>query len=390
MNRWGLYFLVVGLTLSALAGASLTVLYRWQVAPVLKHDQSVLDRHRTLYEDDLNYLEQFDVFSALAPSKAGTSDAGAVLNPAFTWIPVAIDANPPQRVDRELNERLIRMGIDWMSLAGKQKTNEKYNFPLLNQLEAYDHWDVEAHSPIENLIGDARFVPPQNLPIPDPIEILAEAKLNLIKGAQDKSYLASLLATRKLAQLLLSTENIQLVLLGLSVLDAERKAYRYYVDEKKFDAKSWVPVDRNVTRRAHRAILATRGYLRMWAKPEILEKYFLSEKQPFAFCAVVNEAFPLEFSLRQVLEPYLPGEMDFREEYRRLDAIYDRAKNSCRLRYLSRLVEEDRFAEKIPGPIGMNRLPYARKVFGMRLSTVSFGGFEDYEKAATGHNPASD
>ncbi|MES2854492.1 MAG: hypothetical protein V4692_01460, partial [Bdellovibrionota bacterium] len=238
--------------------------------------------------------------------------------------------------------------------------------------------------------SSGQFVPPQHLPIPDTVEILSSVKLNLVRAAQDKSFLATLTSTRKFAELLMTTENLQLVLAGVAVLDSERRAYRYYVDELKFDEKAWTPIDRNVTRRAHRAVLATRGYLRLWTNPEILNRYFLSETPAFAFCAVANEAFPLEFSLRKVLKPQWPGEMNFKAEYKTLEQIHARAESICRLRYLSRLSEENRFATEFPGPIVLNRLPYARKVFGMRLSSANFGGFDGYEKAAAGRNPVSD
>ncbi|HVK61760.1 MAG TPA: hypothetical protein VM432_09435, partial [Bdellovibrionales bacterium] len=128
MKSWGLYFLVLGLTLSAMAAVSLHLLYSWKVAPVLAVNKATQARHHKVFEDDLEYLSHFEVFEALAPMKNPNRDAGTLLNAKFSWTP------SPQgqlsHVDPELAERLIRMGTDWITLAAKQKTNAKYNFPV--------------------------------------------------------------------------------------------------------------------------------------------------------------------------------------------------------------------------------------------------------------------
>ncbi|MES2854491.1 MAG: hypothetical protein V4692_01455, partial [Bdellovibrionota bacterium] len=137
---WGLYFLIVGLTLSVLAAFSLTVLYNWKVEPVLKRDRAVHDKHIQLYQDDLDYLNQFDVFKALAPQKGDLRDASGILNPAYTWLPRPTEEVKVERVDPDLIERLIRMESEWITLAGKQKVTAKYQFPFLGQVAGFDIW----------------------------------------------------------------------------------------------------------------------------------------------------------------------------------------------------------------------------------------------------------
>lgn len=280
----------------------------------------------------------------------------------------------------------MRVGTDWVTFADK-KRKITADLSFFSGLSAFDVWDIEKNGPIESLISAARFVPPSKLPIPETSDLIAATKLRLIQGVYFKKPMEALTEVRQLANLLFTTENLELVLTGLALLDHERRGYNYFVQQKILPANAWQPIERNVTRRAQRALLAAPSYLRVWTDAEMMTKSF-AQTTPPGFCAIVNEAFPLEYSLRPMLEPQLPFERNLSEGYERLDAIYGKAKLTCRLRYLNKLVEADRFAE-VPGLFLLNRLPYSRKVFGMRLSTANFGGFEAYSQAEAQQSTAS-
>ncbi len=209
---------------------------------------------------------------------------------------------------------------------------------------------------------------------------MTAVKIRLMLGAADKDALNALRDVRNLARLMFTTENLQLVIAGIAMLDDERFAYRYFVDEMGLDPLAWTPYDRNVTRRAHRAIVATRGYVRLWTPPDIMKRLFeAGPDAPIGLCAALNEALPQEYALRSHLEPQWPFEHDLRQEYRRLDELYERSKASCRLTYLTHLISTGNFRVDIPGPLLLSRLPYARKVFGLRLSLNGSDGFEEYD-----------
>lgn len=382
-------FGAVIVTLIGLSIGGLQLLYAWRVAPTLNANLALQDRFHTLYEEDVEYIARSPLADLMAQNGM-SNDASQFLNSRFFWAPLPdgvqkVAAKPI--VDAELNEKILRLRNDWMTIAAK-KTSIDLDLSFLDSLSSYDHWNIEVASPIAYLTEKAIFVPPPRLPIPEANDVVSAIKVRLIQGAQTNKPSQALQAARDFARLLLSTENLQLVLTGLAVLDHERTAYRYYVDELKYPQKNWLPIDRNVTRRAQRAILATRGYLRLWTNEEYIAKYFLETPAP-AFCAVVNEAMPLEFSLRPVLEPKLPLEIDLRDEYSRLDRVFLKAQAGCRLRYLNRLVETGRFANELPGLLLLNRLPYSRKIFGLRLSTANFGGFDAYSAVDLGRAPGS-
>jgi hypothetical protein len=386
MSRLILYLSVIAFCLGVLAFGGLEILFNWRVRPVLEKDRSLQTRYHSPFMADVDLLEK----SALLPvPKTETPrDAGPVLNAKLFWSPLHERkfglAKPI--VEEATTEWFMRVGTDWVTFADK-KRKIKTDLSFFSGLSAFDVWDIEKNSPIEDLIGAAKFVPPSKLPIPETSDLIAATKLRLIEGFYSKKPMEALMEVRQLANLLFTTENLELVLTGLAVLDHERRGYNYFVQQKILPATAWQPVERNVTRRAQRALLAAPSYLRVWTDPEMMTKSFV-ETTPPGFCAIVNEAFPLEYSLRPMLEPQLPFERDLRDGYARLDAVFAKAKSSCRLRYLSKLVETDMFAE-VPGLFLLNRLPYSRKVFGMRLSTANFGGFEAYSQAEAQQSTAS-
>ena len=383
-SRWGLYLSVVAITLFALGVGGLNFLYRLRVKPGLDSQIEMQNRYKNLYEEDLQYLVKNASELSLGPS-GGTNDAGPFLNPLVQWTP---SNGRKSIVDEPTRVALMRTGGDWILQIAKGR-HPKVDLSFMKDLAKYDYWDIERGSPIAELTEKQVFVPPTRLPLPDTSDLMTAVKFRLIRGGLDRDFLPALRETRRLGTLLLSTENIQLVLAGLLVLDFERRAFRYYVDELKMDQKVWTPIDTNVTRRARRAVLATRAYLRLWTPSKTIEEFFLDKTIPPGFCAAVNEAVPFDYSLREILEPHFPFEMDTRAEYARLDRILGKAQTVCRLRYLTALTRDRRLSIRVPGPFLFNDLPYSRKIFGLRLSAADLGGFEAYGKQIGGPNEPS-
>ena len=387
MNRWGLYLSVVAITLFALGVGGLNFLYRWRVKPGLDVQIELQNRYRPLYEEDVAFLARNASELSLGAS-GGTTDAGPFLNPKVLWSPTQ-DHSAKAIVDQATRVALLRTGGDWILQIAKGR-HPKVDLSFFGELAKYDYWDIEKDSQISALIEKKVFVPPSHLPIPDTGDLVAAAKLRLIAGGLDNDFMPALRDARILGRLLMTTENSQLIIAGLLILDFERRAYRYYVDNLKMPQTTWTPIDANVTRRARRAVLATRAYLRLWTPTKSLQDLFLEKSIPPGLCAAVNDAIPFDYSLRGILEPHFPFEMDTRAEYKRLDRIYAKAQTECRLRYLTSLTNEGPLRIRVPGPIFFNDLPYSRKIFGLRLSSVDLGGFEAYGKQVGQQEPAAD
>jgi hypothetical protein len=381
VKSWGIYLSVVALLLFALGIGGLNILYRWRVKPYLSRQLAIQEKFHKPYEEDTAFLKE--AAARLGYNSSATeSDASFVLNPKVFW-------NPPLKgsklglghplVDEKLKIDIALAKDQWMTFVAKGRALGG-DLSIFKDLSTYDHWDIERESPISELAAKQTFVPPTRLPIPDVSDLTTVVKLRLIDGGLRRDFLPALRDVRALAQLMMTTENLQLVLSGIVMLDHERQAFDYYAKELKWQTTEWMPVDREITRRAHRAVLATRGYLRLWTKPSRLQAYFLGDTTPVGFCAAVNEALPFDYALRRVLEPQLPFEMSTQEEYARLDRILLKARTKCRLRYLTKLSERGRFHVPVPGPFLLSHLPYSRKIFGMRVSASELGGFTDYAR----------
>lgn len=377
MKLWG----YLGIGFLVLAGAGILgveYLGRTRVDPIIREYSAIQKSHLEAFIEDQTFLRRSDFF-VIPP--ADSADAGKVLNLRLPWQPPPKDENPkPARLSKELTERILRYRGDWMRHHGPLLKGNPPDLSLFDKIETFQIWDIEKTGPIAKLMDTGIFVVPEALPIPDSIEIITLAKLRLAAGAEYKNPKVALSQVRKLARLLLTTENIHLFSTGLSLLDIERVALTYYTDSGLLGEGEWQPVSRNYTRRASRAVWAARGYLHAWTDPEIIEKVFLGPDLPVGFCAAINEGAPKELSLRSIFMSQFPFERDLRGKFRLLEKVVARAKANCRIRYLSRMEELNRLRSVLPVPAFLTVLPFSRKIFGLRLATLPFTGFEAYKE----------
>lgn len=379
--------LAMALSLFTTALLLVQALYLTHVRPQMEKNRGVEAKHLGPFLADIETLRNVPHLQAMQTVRSGRSDAGAFLNEKVFWSPplnpaykVKAMGAPKPLVGPGTRETLMRLQDDWMRKHPRVK-HLKGDLSIFTALDRFDYWDIESNSPIAELASKSIYVAPSMLPFPDIQDFLSLAKLRLMRAALNGAddFIPALSDVRSLANLLLTTENQQLVLTGLALLDTERFAYSYFVKDRKMPAASWVPIEAEPNRIAHRAILATRGFLHLWTPKETLELIFLKGTPPIGLCAALNEALPLEFALRRVLEPQLPFEIRLSDEFSTLDDIYRRGHSHCRLRYLSEMVARAAFAMRVPGPFILNHLPWARKVFALRLSVYAFRGFGAYD-----------
>lgn len=382
VRRLTLFIAVTGALLLAVAAAGLLFLTKTRVEPEREHNAAVQRKHLKAYLDDLDFVAR-ERFFAQAPTKG--RDASTTLNPKVPWQPRELGAKPPveRLVDPAVRDRILRLRSEWIEHPGAFRS-AKADFSILKAMLTFDRWDIESEGPIAELAKDVRFVPPSRLPSPDTIEIMALVKLRLVTSIESDEELEALRETRQAAKLLFSSESLQLQLAALSLLDVERRAYRRFVETNEIEDETWRPIERSVVRRAARALWATRGYLRLLTPVDVFQSALLDPKrEPLGLCAAANEAYPVELSLKPLLDGAWPGEHDYSENYQMLDRALERALGSCRLRYLSALIKGNRFDSDLPVPALFARLPWSRQMFGARLGSLNFLGFESYE------NPAS-
>lgn len=386
MNFRGLVYLFsLFFLLGLIALAGIEALYHWQVYPLVVANQEIQYQFRDMYIDDLDHLANNKLLGASHQREISSADdAGPFLNLQLYWMPKAKNSSDDLNAYRqtplvpvEVRESLLRIGGEWMR-KNRRVLRLKADFSFFDQVSSYAFWDLEGTSPIASLISQNIFVLPSQLPIPESSDLIAATKLRLMKGAVDGQPLLALQQVRQFVRLLLTTENLQMVQTALVILDHERKAYQYYVDELNFDDSQWEPIDHESTHRAQRAVQASHGYLHLWTSKPLMDKLFLSPDRPLGYCAVLNENLPLPYSVRPLLEPQWPLERSYRSQYKELDEIFSHGKTFCRLKYLRHFSEIRNFSIRYPGPMILNKLPYSRKLFGLKLLALNFSGFDPY------------
>lgn len=384
-----LFFATALLTLLAVNIIGVEVLFEKNLRAGLDRIHAVQDEHLETYLADAEYLEASDLAKTLeqnrkvaTESSSGNYDAGPVLNKMLYWNPRGSFGRTEPLVTPKAREFIMRYDDEWIK--GRtyvERGSVKADVSFFQHLDGFKYWDIEKNSPIEELVSQGSFILPAKLPLPETLDLLTAVKVRLIQGTFDGNPLLALQQVRQFAVLLLSTENAQLVMTGLASLELERRAYREYVDREWLDEAAWLPLDRNATLRANRALNATAGYLRALTHEDTFRRVFDNGKTPLGLCAAANEQLSVEYAYRDQLTGWWPFERGYRAGFRRLDQVLESAKQHCRLKLLRKLHDEDAFAgirPEAPWPLGY--LPYFRTLFALRDWTAWPLHFDTYAR----------
>lgn len=394
-----LYGFAVALTLLLFTLASVEILYRRDVQPGLEKISSVQEEHLETYFADIEFLEKSEIARLLSEQKTQTVaergaasspatprpmiDAGPVLNSRLHW-KNAVDGGGRAEplVLPASREFIMRYEDSWMK--GRnflERGRIKADVSIFDKLESFNTWDLEADSPLAELVRDGKFVNPSDLPVPDSLDLLTAIKVRLIQGSIDGEPLVALKVVRKFAMLLLTTENYQMVMTGLVALDLERRAYREYVERELLDRALWSPIDTNTSARASRAFNATAGYLRASTRDATFNQVFLGEIRAPGLCAAANLQIPPEMAYRGRLTGWWPLEKTFRSGFNNLERVLEAGKANCRWKLLRAQTEKNSFRGPSPdAPFILKDLPYFRTLFALRDWTAWPLYFDGYER----------
>lgn len=342
--------------------------------------------YQETYLGDRDFLNTASFFKPTLPEHtlSEKSDVGPKLNPLLYWgaaqeATVDFGRKTPL-VSKTTREFLLRYQNEWIkSRSFIKQLNADLGF--LEVLDDGDRWDIETAPPLQLIAEKKLFTLPLFLPLPETLDLLSAIKVRLIKGSADFNPIDALSKARRLASLLLSTENFQMASTGVTVLDVERRAYREYVDRGWIQSGQWTPVDKNATMRALRAMKATRGYFRLATPPKRLIEIGLADEVPPGFCAAVNEQLPVELALEDELSGTWPMERAFTQSFAVLHKIAERAKKICRVKVFRALYDDDAYQEGGPSAFGpLPYLPYFRTIFALRDWVAMPRNFDGYSK----------
>jgi hypothetical protein len=369
--------LVVGLALVASAVTVFSKLVDWTVRRDIETRWIEQERYLTQLLEDRAVAQRHPFWRFLTePSAKSTEgDAGTILGPAATWLNRG-EAAEPKLVNHATRERVLRAGENWLD-SPRRFDRFPVDTGLLDDLLSTSHWDLERLSPLGSAIERGAGREETDI-LPDIQELTIFAQMRLLAGLKSGDSVRALKATRHLAKLMVTTENLVLIQSALTLLELERRAYRVYVEKGLIEEGDWTPVDRVTNRRLARLISALSSFYAPWTPPARLALFFSKGGLAPSQCALVNDRAPRLSALRSMLYGGWPGELDLTENEASLAEIEAQALQDCRLVQRRRELKQTSFISLRPGPWLFNRLPILRQLFGVNTALELIPSLEVY------------
>lgn len=313
-------WLIVG-TLLALVSAVIAwrVVMHGEVARIRREVESNYRARGGAFLSDLR---------ALGPSpftQGANADAGPTLNPRFQWIGkqsvVAEWAakTPGERLPelgRPLLDRLASWGDKWVEHDADPDVLAATASSWLDGLSPFDHWDLDAHSPAEDVTKYAAF----ERPLPTLAPLLAWSKVRLLQGLHDGKGAEAGKVVRHVASLLHSTETTLGGAMAISLLELERAAH-----DKVGPTGDWTAVDAETTKRMRRLLFSLISFAGPYAPSDLAAQAFDPKLSSFGRCSAIAEGVERALMVRF----FLQGPM--RPRYDELEALLTKT-GGCRLR----------------------------------------------------------
>ena len=314
-------------------------------------------------EELLAAQSEVDRIEAFAPISR-TRDAGEVLN---RHIALDMEGHDQPAVDEvwwtHISDDEEHIKEDWLDRPDALRDDAGvplYDDSILKAILDYDHWDVASSGAYRTYL-DAPSGSFEEQPIPNWVGLQHLAKVRLNRGLHERDVLPALQEVRHLARLLLHNESGVAIMVGLSLLSAERNAAEQAVEGGILQPGEWKPVSAEEILLARRTFFDIASFM-VLSDPEPAESLFAGPL--FAGrCAMLDHgAVALMATQHSMGTRRAPFEADFislRDRYFRL-----RSKSGCTLEH------QDRFISPQPGrhhSNGVTGIPYMR---GVETATV--------------------
>lgn len=183
-----------------------------------------------------------------------TKDAAALLNPLVGFDGPAVDGGVPvppgtltvpEDLRAALTDGAFFLDAD-LADAGLEDALGAVDTSMLSRVHEFDHWELTgAGSPLTPAASWTAGL----APYPRYIQLVAGAKVHLVKGARAGALPQAAKDVRQLARLCLSSESLLGALVGLAIVEDEREAHEWAVAHG-VDVGDWTPVDAGRLERA--------------------------------------------------------------------------------------------------------------------------------------------
>jgi len=283
--------------------------------------------NRELTSLERQFLEAADATTA-APAVRADAEALA----SVTTLRSADRAEPASSADKDagvfLNDR-----IAWTSYApGQEGRDGAFDPAWWTELARFDHWDLESGaSPLGALRAADPLANPATTPLPIFKSLTDAATARLAEAETGDDPVSRLIQVQKLASLLLTTESLVGIQVGLNLHTKVLAARKALAGKGATDAAAFVPdLTEDQIARAKRLSWGMIGMLRVGVARDVRNQLFPTGTVPFGTCAALAEAVPSRHLEREMLEPY------YEDAFTNLGMLVDRLLPMCRLRGMKR------------------------------------------------------
>jgi len=320
--------------------------------------------HRAFLED-----ERFAATLPILAWRAGDRDASLVIAPRVGWIvidPKTLEsyrrALPEDARGLELDAGLVKkIDKDWLNVDPALWVG--LDFTWMRRLADYDYWDLDRHnlapSPPGYLYGAS----------PDLEKLSAWAKLRLARGLHDGDPATAIREVEQLARLCTTTEETDVIAVGLSLLPLADKVRERAVSLQRGAGDLGKPLREGDWARLHRALWAAIAHAELRASAA-----YDGDWGEIA----VGRCAALAWTMGMAL-PERPFLLDsYRAEYEHLGRLLA-ASPECRLPRLRKLWAQPDFPDIVASLEGtswpmravIRWVPAVRTLFGEMLVAIS-------------------
>jgi hypothetical protein len=355
-------YLIVGLGLQAHYALRMSA----QFAAGTKHLEDKVSR----YENLQRQLGETDVFGRPRLGK----DASSFLNRRVRWPDSAgelryLDDNAKGRVALTAN---IPLSFD----KSKVISFKDVDFSWLKEVAGFDYWDLSQSPPVLNRLAALKgnFISPSYFfgDTAEPVfsDIYAFMRLRLMHGIATRTLRAALAESRKMAQLIASTETVNgYVVAGLMVV-SETEAFDFGTKLGIIRAKEWTPIRNGGEILKNGSIQPFAGYFGVYSNPELVARTVANPKNNVGRCLAMIDG------TREIAKyaPFLKSKFLFERDFSSLMESLENAaldpSNKCRFPYVRKFWEGDpEFYSTKLLPFwqrAVQYMPYFRRAFAYR------------------------
>ena len=260
------------------------------------------------------------------PDQRCARDAGAVLNPMIEWDGDVSQTEWAQRnrgvepIKLPLERASIRDAKDqgWANLMAVIPT-EGVDFSWWDGMpQSYDCWDIDTNSPRMELILETEAT---DTPIPLVVEIVDWNALRLVEGRRTGDDRSALEALRGWVRLLMSSENLVNVMIGVALLKHEAD-HLQYLDGIGVTVPDWQGMDHETVSMLRRVALASTAYSGLYTPDD-----YVQVSADLFPCVALSEGLTLGSLIQTEGRDLFPAQME------KLTAGLE-AKGQCRLKAL--------------------------------------------------------